>query len=202
MSPPTSELTTAVGDAITSLLGLPAAVADTLADALTDRRGDCCTIPTPCWLPQPSGKCVLTLAPGDSGVIALRVENCGWVPRTYVISATGHLAGLLTIVPTTFLLHPLEVATVFVKVTVPAAALPGTMVVGPVLIRGCRIHFVKVVVHVAAVSVPVKCEHTVCDCPDNIHHWYDHFYCPRPCLPSVREPGTNPNDPLIGRANG
>jgi len=20
------------------------------------------------------------------------------------------------------------------------------------------------------------------DCPDLIHHWYDHFYCPRPCL--------------------
>jgi hypothetical protein len=20
------------------------------------------------------------------------------------------------------------------------------------------------------------------DCPDLIHHWYDHFYCPRPCI--------------------
>jgi hypothetical protein len=19
------------------------------------------------------------------------------------------------------------------------------------------------------------------DCPDLIHHWYDHFYCDRPC---------------------
>jgi hypothetical protein len=19
------------------------------------------------------------------------------------------------------------------------------------------------------------------DCPDLIHHWYDHFYCERPC---------------------
>jgi hypothetical protein len=19
------------------------------------------------------------------------------------------------------------------------------------------------------------------DCPDNIHHWYDHFYCDRGC---------------------
>ena len=24
-------------------------------------------------------------------------------------------------------------------------------------------------------------ELTVEDCPDLVHHWYDHFYCPRPC---------------------
>ena len=201
MSPSTSDLATALSDALASLLGLPATVAGSLTDALVERRGDCCEIPTPCWLPQPSGKCVLTLAPGDSGIIALKVENCDWVPHTYVISATGHLAGLLAITPTTLLLHPLEVATAFVKVSIPATALPGTTVVGPVLIRGCRIHAVKVVVHVAAASLAVKCAPKVRDCPDNIHHWYDHFYCPRPCLPAVREPGKSPNDPAVGRTH-
>lgn len=202
MSPTTSELSTAIGDTIASLLGVPAAVADTLADAIAERREDCCRIPTPCWLPQPSGKCVLTIAPGDSAVIALKVSNCDWVPHTYVVSATGHLAGLLSIMPTTLLLHPLEEQVVHVKVAIPAAALPGMTVIGPILVRGCRIHAVKVVVHVAAATVPAKCTPHVSDCPDNVHHWYDHFYCPRPCLPAVREPGRTPNDPATGFTHG
>jgi hypothetical protein len=202
MSPITHDLSHAMGDAIEALLGVPATVADTLADAISERRRDCCRIPTPCWLPQPAGKCELTLAPGDSGVIRLTVDNCEWSARTFLVTSTGTLAGMVTIAPTTFLLHPLEEQLVLVKVSVPATAHPGTRVIGPVIVRGCRLHAVKVVVRVAAATVPSECTPHVHDCADNIHHWYDHFYCPRPCLPSPRQPSRGPNDPATGFTHG
>ena len=41
-------------------------------------------------------------------------------------------------------------------------------------------------VHVA--GVPFRFP-PVCDGPDNVLHWYDHFYCPRPCTNTVRQSG-------------
>ena len=37
---------------------------------------------------------------------------------------------------------------------------------------------------VAAVARPQACCHevAVCDGPDHVLHWYDHFYCPRGCF--------------------
>jgi hypothetical protein len=48
-------------------------------------------------------------------------------------------------------------------------------------VRGCRQHFLRwtvVVSHHEHCECP---EIHVEDCPDLIHHWYDHFYCDRPC---------------------
>jgi hypothetical protein len=49
-------------------------------------------------------------------------------------------------------------------------------------VRGCRLYFLRWTVVVASIGADSFYEVDVRDCPDPVHHWYDHFYCPRPCL--------------------
>ncbi len=58
-------------------------------------------------------------------------------------------------------------------------------------VRGCQLHFLRWTVVVASIGADTFYEVDVKDCPDHIHHWYDHFYCPRPCL---EERGNHPGN--------
>lgn len=168
---------------IGALLEVPARLASAvLAGPLAQRVSTCgCEIPPPCWEPQPAGSCSLTLAPNGRGAILLRVSNCGWTPQVVHITAPGQLAAWVTFIPTTLVIGPQETRTFGVRVHAPPAALAGAGVAGPILIRGCRDHFVRVDVRVAECAVTTACAVEIRDCADNVHHWYDHFYCPRPC---------------------
>jgi len=57
-------------------------------------------------------------------------------------------------------------------------------------VRGCRLYFLRWTVTVGLIGASSCYEVDVKDCPDLVHHWYDHFYCPRPCL---EERGVPPN---------
>jgi hypothetical protein len=172
----------ALGDAIASLLEAPAHMATALASALTQRRPRGCEMPPPCWEPRPAGSCSLTLSPGSSATIRVHVTNCSWGRQVSSITAAGVLAGWMKFEPTTLLVDPQERATFLVHVSVPDNLKPGGRTVsGPLLVRGCIDHFARIRVDVAECAGPTCCDLFIDDCADQVHHWYDHFYCARPC---------------------
>lgn len=171
----------ALTQAVANLLNAPAQMAATLVGSLTNARSGGCTIPPPCWEPRPAGRCALTLPPGCTGTMRVHVSNCDWGRRVVGITALGKLAGWLAFQPTTLVIGPQERATFVVKVHVPDGVEPGETLAGPVLVRGCVDHFVRLEVAVAECAGVTCCDISLDDCPDHIHHWYDHFYCPRPC---------------------
>jgi hypothetical protein len=72
---------------------------------------------------------------------------------------------------------------VTITYTIPAGttANPGTEIL--LWIQGCRLHFQRWIVKLGTISADTDKEVCVKDGPENLHHWYDHFYCPHPCLP-------------------
>ena len=184
-----STSTRALGGAIAGVLDAPAKVAAALAGALAKRSSSCCEIPPPCWEPRPAGTCCLELTPGSSATIRVHVSNCNWTRQLVAITALGKLAGWMTFSPTTLLLDPIERATILVTVQAPATVKVGEAFSAPIIIRGCLNHFVRVDVTITDCSGKNCCDVVVDDCQDQIHHWYDHFYCPRPCQ-NLRVPGT------------
>lgn len=173
--------TRALGDAIAALLDAPAQIATALAGSVTQRSPKGCHIPPPCWEPRPAGSCCLTIQPGGNATIRVHVENCSWNRQIIGITASGALAGWMKFEPTTHIVGPQERALFLVTVHVPDGMKPGMTVSGPLLIRGCMDHFARVRVNVAECAGANCCDIHVDDCQDHLHHWYDHFYCPRPC---------------------
>jgi len=114
----------------------------------------------------------------------------------------------MTFAPTALLLDPQERATMLVTVHVPTTAPLGHSFSAPLIIRGCRDHYARVEIKVNdCAGARNCCDVCVDDCADQIHHWYDHFYCPRPCR-NVRVPGTTgtttgvPTGVVVGVKNG
>jgi hypothetical protein len=84
--------------------------------------------------------------------------------------------------PASLALGPLEEGVVTLSLAVPAGATKGQTQKSLVWVHGCKDHYFRWTV--VAVEAGVVCcagEVDVEDCPDLIHHWYDHFYCQRPC---------------------
>jgi hypothetical protein len=183
--------TRALGDTLTALLDAPGRLATGLASALAQRRSPGCEIPPPCCEPRPAGTCCLEIPPGCKGTLRLHVSNCNWSRQVVAITAMGKLAGWMTFQPTTQMINPQEQATFVVTVQVPNGEKPGQTVSGPLLVRGCLDHFVRVEVRVVECAGRTCCDIAVEDCQDQVHHWYDHFYCPRPCRTL---PSRDPND--------
>ena len=169
-------------NALSALLNTPLRVADALSESLSRRTSNGgCEIPSPCWEPRPAGSCTLTLAPGSSGTIYVNVSNCGWTRQTVAITALGKLAGWVTFEPTSMYLGPQETSTFVVTVRVPDGMQAGARMSGPIILRGCVDHFIRLSVIVDKCAGITCCDVNVSDCADYVHHWYDHFYCSRPC---------------------
>ncbi len=183
--------TRAITDAFTALLGAPAQMAATLAGSLAGAASGLgspgCAIPPPCWEPRPAGRCTLVLPPGCTGTIRVHVANCGWSRRVVRLTAAGRLAAWTKLEPTAQVVDPQSRVTFVARIRVPEDVKPGETLMGPLLVRGCVDHFVRVEVIVAEEGGRALCEVAIEDCADSIHHWYDHFYCPRPCRPSTRK---------------
>ena len=171
----------ALGDAIAGLLDAPSRAAAAFAGALARSGSRGCEIPPPCWEPRPAGSCRLSIPPGGAATIRVHVLNCEWSRRVVGMTALGKLAGWMTFQPTTLLLDPHERATFLVTVRVPDKANPGQVLSGPLIVRGCLDHYARIEVRVAECAAGACCDITIEDCQDHVHHWYDHFYCPRPC---------------------
>jgi hypothetical protein len=144
------------------------------------RRGcSCdCEIPPPCWMPQPLKPVVSRVCPGGKGVLRLTVTNCDMTPRRIDVSATD---AAVTIAPASITLGPMEQGLVVVTLELPATAHTGAREKTIVWIRGCRAHFLRWTVEAAGAVTCCTADVDIEDCPDFVHHWYDHFYCPRPC---------------------
>jgi hypothetical protein len=181
--------TRALTDVISALLDAPARAASAFAGTLGQRATPGCEIPPPCWEPRPAGTCCLMLAPGSVATVRIHVSNCGWDRHIVGITALGKIAGWMKFEPTTMILGPQERAAFVVTLKVPDNIKPGLSLSGPILVRGCVDHFVRVDLTIAECAGVTCCDLAVRDCQDQIHHWYDHFYCPRPCRnPSIRDP--------------
>jgi hypothetical protein len=140
------------------------------------RTGRCgCEIPRPCWADQPLGSVCSEACPGATATLRFCITNCGNTPRTYTVD------GAPTSTPATLTLGPQERGYVVVSATLPPDASCGTAKEYLVWVRGCKRHFLRWEV-VASRQECCECaEVHVEDCPDLIHHWYDHFYCDRHC---------------------
>ena len=177
-----------LGKAIVGMLQGPAQVAASLANTLAQRASaGGCEIPAPCWEPQHAGTCAVCIAPGGVATFRVIVSNCGWSRQVVMITALGKIASWLTFGPTSIAMEPMERNIFLVKIQAPDGASVGASQVVPVIIRGCRDHYIRVEVSIAnCASLTTCCDMLVEDCADNVHHWYDHFYCARPCS-SVRD---------------
>ncbi|MCC6316995.1 MAG: hypothetical protein IT361_04815 [Gemmatimonadaceae bacterium] len=179
-----------VGGALGALLETPLRVAATLTETAVSRAGSCgCEVPPPCWEPRHAGTCRLEVPPGGTATVRVHVANCGWGRQVVAVTALGKLAAWLTFTPTALVLDPQESATFLVTVHVPDKVPIGQRLSAPLIVRGCNNHFVRLEVLVTDCAGRTCCDVAIDDCPDHVHHWYDHFYCPRPCL-NPRLPGT------------
>jgi len=179
----------AIGNSVAKVLEIPTRLAAALVGGALERTTAGCNIPPPCWEPRHAGTCHVTLVPGNKALIRIHVMNCGWSRQVVSVTALGKLAGWISFEPTTMMLDPQERATLLVAVQAPEWAKAGERLSGPVIVRGCRDHFVRVEMMVGDCMSGTCCDITINDCADNVHHWYDHFYCPRPCN-APRLPGT------------
>jgi hypothetical protein len=143
-------------------------------------RSGCCDIPPPCWVPQPLGDCVSHACPCSTARLRLIVTNCdGFSRRVVNVDATGPAK----VTPPQLVIAPLERATIELTIAVPDDAKKGETLESLVRIHGCKEYFLRWTVSVGTLGLGSCHEIRIEDCPDLVHHWYDHFYCPRPCPP-------------------
>lgn len=161
-----------------------AARAPGLASDRAHRRGcRCgCHIPTPCWEPQSLGAYTSRGCPGSDATLRIRVTNCGSAPRN-VTMEPGAGSSALEFDPPAIGLGPEERGYSVVSFDIPPDAEPGEVREFLVWINGCRQHFLRWRVVVGRRCGGTCPEVEVADCPDLVHHWYDHFYCEHPCPP-------------------
>ncbi len=190
--------TLALGNSIAKLLQLPVQLATAVVDGAQQRLSGGCVIPPPCWEPRHAGDCSMQLRPGQKALIRVHVTNCGWTRQIVTVTGMGKIAGWLSFAPTALVLDPQERASFAVQLKVPENISVGQRLTGPLLLRGCRDHFVRLDVTVTDCGGAGICDVAIDDCADNVHHWYDHFYCPRPCN-AQRVPARDPR-PVPGKA--
>jgi len=118
--------------------------------------------------------------------VRLIVTNCDRAARGVSVRVEG-LEGV-EVNPASVQLGPMQRATVEIGYEVPEGTDSGTSREALVWVDGCRQHFLRWTVSVASVGLDSCYEVRVDDCPDYRHHWYDHFYCPRPCPSGGRSP--------------
>ena len=185
MSSKTTSLSLAdAAEAVGDLLGQGAKLGMGLLGSVTlplPRKscGCSCDIPPPCWAPQPLGDVTTRVCPGNKAVVRINVTNCGARERAIDVEATN---AAVAVDPASLKLGPMEQGLVVLSLEVPAGAAEGETQKGVVWVRGCKEYFFRWTLEVACKATSCCVDIDVEDCPDLVHHWYDHFYCQRPCL--------------------
>jgi hypothetical protein len=139
-----------------------------------------CRIPPPCWMPREHGP-VTTHVSCGTATLRLRITNCSVQQTTVQVEAKGAGAARVNVSPSSLSLSPFERGVVSVSLTSTSADAKGTELETLVWVHGCVQHVVRWTVRVAGRGGDSCNELDVDDCPDYVHHWYDHFYCARPC---------------------
>ncbi|MEP7054070.1 MAG: hypothetical protein ABI912_02335 [Actinomycetota bacterium] len=138
-----------------------------------------CDIPPPCWMPRQLAPVRSHCCPGATAELRLRVTNCGLGRHEVGVEATGAQAAQITVAPSKLSLDTFEQGVVTLSTVVPQGG--GEPVEVLVWVRGCREFAIRWRIEAANTGCGSVHEVEIDDCPDLIHHWYDHFYCERPC---------------------
>lgn len=153
-------------------------------NALTERRSSC-HIPPPCWLPKELGELRSLACPGGTASVRVRVTNCQPVSGRVEVAGKSELSVKVT--PSEATLGPMEREWFNAAISLPADVCAGQKFEVLLWVLGCNSHYLRWTVEVAD-QVSTSCHSVeVDDCPDYVHHWYDHFYCQRPCFNSGRQ---------------
>ena len=142
---------------------------------------DSCHIPPPCWMPKPLCDVSSLGRPGDTASLCFVITNCTMAQRKVTVFTSTKGSGI-TLNTTELDLGPMERGEIEVSYVIPAGSLAGEKTELLMWVRGCKLYFLRWTVVVGAIGTSTCYEVDVKDCPDLVHHWYDHFYCPRPCL--------------------
>lgn len=163
-----------------------------LSELAGPKTRTCCDVPEPCWMPVDLGDIHCELCVGGRGQLTIRVSNTDFRQRSFQVVSAGPDAGRVTIATSSFSLGPKERRTV----TATFDASLGDRgdcaeFEALVWVFGCRNHYLRWTVDVGHHERSCCHEVEVRDQPDYEHHWYDHFYCMRPCF----GPQTRPRQP-------
>lgn len=172
-----------LGSQLVNLLasGLGSMMRGALEQATCRKTGSCCDIPEPCWMPKHLCDVTCGLCPGGSGTVRFRITNENIRPQTVTALASGPAAAQVKFTPPSLTLGPKERGIITATFTLAADAKDGEEHEAILWIRGCRDYYLRWIV-VAGKKGRDCCEEVaICDGPDYVLHWYDHFYCPRPC---------------------
>jgi hypothetical protein len=132
-------------------------------------------------MPQPLGRVVSHVCPGGSASVRFRVTNCGIETEAVRVNPAGTSLHI-SVDPEELTLGPLEDGSIDAVMPVPDDASSGDALQTLLWVRGCRDHYLRWVVKVGGGGCCDSLhEVSVDDCPDLMHHWYDHFYCAHPC---------------------
>jgi hypothetical protein len=143
------------------------------------RTGSCCDIPEACWMPKSLGEVSCRLTPRGSGEVRLTVTNNDFRSHPVTLRSAGPHGGLVSFSPAGLTLGPKERATIVAHVTAPPTH--GTYEL-LLWVSVCSDHYLRWVLDVGEEGCECCYEVSVDDNPDYVVHWYDHFYCMKPCL--------------------
>ena len=147
-----------------------------------------CEIPPPCWMPKQLRPVTSHVCAGAAASLRIRVTNCSPEKSTVRLEAAGADKGAVKLTPASISLGPLERGVLTATVQTDAKAAKGTELEVLVWVRGCADHVVRWTIKLSSRGGDCCHELDVDDCTDYLHHWYDHFYCYRPCRDRGRDP--------------
>ncbi len=189
-----------MSDMMVRQMDLTGELVDSLADTAqrflsalsAGQSSNCCDIPEPCWMPKDLGELHCQLCAGSTGLVEIRITNTDFRPRNFTLAAAGPDAGRVKITPNSFTLGPKERRTV--RAEFDAKLDDGVHCAdfeALIWVVGCNSHYLRWTVEVGKTE-RACCHHVeVFDQPDYEHHWYDHFYCVRPCYGRSVRPGSS-----------
>lgn len=139
-----------------------------------------CEIPPPCWMPRELSETTSCVCCGGTAVVRFRITNRSAEPTEVTVDAIGDDSAAVQIAPTRLELAPFQRGIVTASLPLPAEGGRGDR---ELLLRvhGCLEHVMRWTVREGRWRCDSCHEVDVDDAPDYIHHWYDHFYCARPC---------------------
>jgi hypothetical protein len=153
-----------------------------LAASGSPLSGSCtCDIPPSCWMPKALCDVNSSGRTGDTVSLCFVITNCSMTVRKIALFTSTKNSGL-SFSANEVDLGPMDRREVDVSYVIPAGSLVGDKTELLMWVRGCKVHFLRWTVTVGSKCADTCYEVEVKDCPDLIHHWYDHFYCSRPCL--------------------
>lgn len=148
---------------------------------LTLQKQSCCDIPPACWLPRNFGNIESRSCRRGTALLRIKVSNCRPTPGEVRVHARTDARLDIKVTPDRAMIGPMECKWFTVIVTIPEDACEGEQYDLVVWVSGCNDHFARWAVTVAEGASGTCRQLEVEDCPDYVHHWYDHFYCDRPC---------------------